>query len=221
MTDQPIDTSPEAVESLCKQRDECRTWELMNSDVRRAFDEDAAMLRALAAERDRLQKSSDEFAGLWADNSEAAGKAAKRVADLGAELLRVRTTAHGAAHALDAVGQVLGIDVSDRNASRVQREVEYLKAIVDKLPKTADGVPVTLGMVVYCDMSGRPGWSSAGYTVVAGEVGCENGEWCSKMCGCLSESESRPVSWAFERVSECYSTREAAEAAAKGNKCEG
>ena len=70
-------------------------------------------------------------------------------------------------------------------------EVKRLQAIVDKLPTTADGVPVVPGMMLYLPRSaymGRAMFHANGFV-------CGNG---GPLCG------------------QCYSTRKAAEAAEKG-----
>lgn len=75
-------------------------------------------------------------------------------------------------------------------------EIERLKAIVDKLPKTADGVPVYPYMPVYLLRDGEV------HSITAMEVHRDTGEWFTYFdCDfyCLDD--------------ECYSSREAAEAA--------
>jgi len=72
-------------------------------------------------------------------------------------------------------------------------EIERLRAIVDKLPKTADGVTVVPGMLLYHYATGRPLGNVVTYT--AGMRA--HGQWAV----------------AAYPVGDCYSTREAAEAA--------
>ncbi len=42
-------------------------------------------------------------------------------------------------------------------SGQLQTKVNELEAIVDRLPKTADGVPITQGMTVFCTHRGREG----------------------------------------------------------------
>ena len=72
-------------------------------------------------------------------------------------------------------------------------EIARLTAIVDKLPKTADGVTVVPGMLLYHYATGRPLGNVVTYT--AGMRA--HGQWAV----------------AAYPVGDCYSTREAAEAA--------
>lgn len=90
---------------------------------------------------------------------------------------------------------LIEMDQGRRTIASLKIEVEQLRAIVDKLPKTADGVPVVPGP--------RTLW-----------------EWCSLR----SEArEVRPVNPAYQNegidFSGYYSTREAAEAAKGGARC--
>ena len=78
-------------------------------------------------------------------------------------------------------------------------EIARLKAIVDKLPKTADGVPVVPDDVVF----------HTGQTIEAGAVAIDpDGEW-------LVYPQHTDKPWA---VKDCYSTRAAAEAAQEKGK---
>jgi hypothetical protein len=77
-------------------------------------------------------------------------------------------------------------------------QVERLRAIVDKLPKTADGVPVVPMMEVWF-------WNDADYIDSAHAY-------------TFSQQRHKvPISilteWGWVRVAHCYSTREAVEAA--------
>jgi len=77
-------------------------------------------------------------------------------------------------------------------------ENKRLRAIVAKLPKTADGVPVVPGMMVYSD---HGEWEVAGFRVD------EEGKLAEIMSG----------GFGFDRLcTGWYSTREAAEAAGGG-----
>lgn len=75
----------------------------------------------------------------------------------------------------------------------VRAERDRLQAIVDLMPKTADGVPVVPGMMLYYPVRGHTG-------VIQDEA----------LVGI-------PTDWdeAWTDCDECYSTKEAAEAAAK------
>jgi len=84
------------------------------------------------------------------------------------------------------------------NAGCYCREIERLRAIVDRLPKTADGMPITPGMKVWFQRSRNHGWE-----VTAELVG---GYWDTfKDWHCIDFDGQR-----------CFSTREAAEAARAG-----
>ncbi len=76
-----------------------------------------------------------------------------------------------------------------------------LEAIVAKLPKTADGIPITPGMVVWEIINYPVGTHCIDNAIVSGEE-----------VVILVDAETDVV-----RASECYSTREAAEAS-KGTK---
>lgn len=73
--------------------------------------------------------------------------------------------------------------------AELEEKVAELQAIVDKLPRTADGVPVVPGMVLHY----RRGWQVLGAMV--GEYADREGDW-----HCVA-------------IDDCYSTRQAAEAA--------
>ena len=77
-------------------------------------------------------------------------------------------------------------------------QAEELRAIVDKLPKTADGVPVVLGMNVW--------WPTDSPHIVR-EMGHPHGL-------VLDTDRSRTY---YVPASDCFSTREAAEAAKDGS----
>lgn len=84
------------------------------------------------------------------------------------------------------------IDWSERFLAAT-KEIERLQSIVDKLPKTADGVPVTPRMQVWCK------------TPVGGVEAL-------KLPHANSE-ESIRSGFGWVRLYQCYSTREAAESA--------
>ncbi len=84
-----------------------------------------------------------------------------------------------------------GVTVDPATMLDIADEIERLRAIVDKLPTTADGVPIGIGSVV----------------------------WDEEYAGIESVTALRPVSkdWQLHDyydvfASTCYSTREAAEA---------
>ena len=77
-----------------------------------------------------------------------------------------------------------------------EAEVERLQAIVDKLPKMADGVPVIDGETVYCRYP-KHGIATGTYRAEDSEVVVEtDDDWVTVVS-----------------ISDCYSTRKAAEAA--------
>ncbi len=83
-------------------------------------------------------------------------------------------------------------------------EIERLQAIVDKLPRTADGAPVAPGMDVYfCGMDDPRSMRTETIDSVAWTW---KGVWL-----CWRDSPLKPG----RMPSDCYSTREAAEAARK------
>lgn len=87
-----------------------------------------------------------------------------------------------------------------RECASPMDELEKLREVVSRLPKTADGVPFTQGDTVWFAVDDGDSFGIASDEVdhvVAGEIVI------------LME-------WDEERISNCYSTREAAEAAAKG-----
>jgi hypothetical protein len=99
---------------------------------------------------------------------------------------------------------MMGASVYDRLASAqlelatVQRERDELRAVVEKLPKTADGVAVVPGMVVYAI---HPMTDS--YVAMMVYMDADNDEW---------QNGNR------NDFSECYSTKAAALAAKGGGK---
>lgn len=100
-------------------------------------------------------------------------------------------------------------DEPGESIEKLRAERDELRAVVERLPKTADGVPVHPGDEVWYGRLGPRGGMKGphSYTVtVYGEVGDIHAT--GEEGGYMSESYGL-------RVSECYSTREAAEAAVK------
>lgn len=97
------------------------------------------------------------------------------------------------------------IQMTGEELQALKAELQRLRAIVDKLPKTADEVPVTPGMRV---------WHCPDDTME--QIARFNRPYCfGWKCydsGCQGDSSSGT----HRNWEECYSTREAAEAAAKG-----
>ena len=81
------------------------------------------------------------------------------------------------------------------DSEQLRREIERLQAIVDLLPKTADGVPITPGMDVF-----RCGGKLRSRTMLVFET------WSNH---CLDDCRGGYA------ARSCYSTKEAAEAASK------
>ncbi len=88
----------------------------------------------------------------------------------------------------------------------LKNQIARLQAIVDKLPKTMDGVPVIFGDFV---------WKKRGGEMLTGTIGsdCELGRSMVDVCNADLPTADNDVTL---EISECYSTREAAEAAQKG-----
>jgi hypothetical protein len=78
-----------------------------------------------------------------------------------------------------------------------------LRAIVDRLPKTADGVLVVPTVDCVFDINGDATMQFV-YAAFSWLTGHDKKEWCAKYS-----------SGQYRLVSRCYSTREAAEAAVK------
>jgi len=89
-------------------------------------------------------------------------------------------------------------DVEYVRSDAADEEIERLRAIVDKLTKTADGVPVVPGMMVWC--------------VASNGIGRHNVSWIRNNS---SNIGAGTVSWPLRLV---YSTPEAARAAREGEK---
>lgn len=99
-------------------------------------------------------------------------------------------------------------DMSEMEADRQELEAQLsaAQAIIDKLPKTADGVPVVPGMKVW--------WSHSNGNIDDAEV-CELRDGG---CGVIIWDEATGrLAHHLEYVA-CYSTREAAETAQKEGK---
>jgi len=93
----------------------------------------------------------------------------------------------------------------EQELARVYDQVKQLRAIVDRLPKTADGFPIVPGMTVFIPHP-RPSNLITEREVVApyGKVACLTKEPAHN--GCCESTTHR-------QARECYSTREAAEGA--------
>jgi len=88
------------------------------------------------------------------------------------------------------------LDLAKTEIAGQDREIKRLQAIVDKLPKTSDGVPVVPGMMLW-----DPVWIDRSFAVHSLDVYCP---------------EARRSEWVVEGyvdVSQCFSTQAAAEAA--------
>lgn len=103
-----------------------------------------------------LYEAPIDFAARVAELEAERDAAVKRVSERESEILRIRTTGHAAAHALDVLGQALGLQAEERSPADCQRAVDGLvkraeaaEAVVERLPKTADGVPITQGMDIW------------------------------------------------------------------------
>ncbi len=106
-----------------------------------------------------------------------------------------------------------GDHVGSQSIYAVCDEAERLQAIVDKLPKTADGVPVVLLMNLWCRKQYAQCIQWVGIGVIGMETNEEDadgGEYCERAT--LAVRDGRGHEWYVES-DVCYSTREAAEAA--------
>ena len=92
-----------------------------------------------------------------------------------------------------------------RETAALVAERDRLRGIVDKLPKTADGVPIGFDTPVY-----YPGLSASSFNIGAGHVA---GVVVQFRDSSIKEASAPGAYWTV-KVGECYSTREAAEAAA-------
>ena len=132
---------------------------------------------------------------------------------------------HGTEQTLQHCLERVCLMVADLDAS--QEEAARLRAIVDRLPKTKDGVPVIPGR----DHVYHPDWNVNGLTaeVPGGGWAEESVEKVMTRLGLEEEPEYIVFGFYWESdtgyeedgqwlVSECYSTRAAAEAA-KGRPC--
>lgn len=90
---------------------------------------------------------------------------------------------------------------SERDTLTRQRDA--LQAVVDRLPKTADGVPVFDSIIVYYPH--RTG-------VVKCETMCSTDGWVAVAC---SQEDAKRIDYEMINVASCYSTESAALSAAK------
>jgi hypothetical protein len=99
-------------------------------------------------------------------------------------------------HTKMIAGETVGANMMQLigQAGRVVGELERLRAIVDRLPVTADGVPVAPGMTIY-----EP----------ASKYGAPVEPFVANAVYAFTDAPLHNI------YRECYSTREAAEAAAK------
>ena len=91
------------------------------------------------------------------------------------------------------------IECPDCMRERMQREIDRLQAIVDRLPKTADVVPIVRGMQLWCVRH-------ADKQIVEQKCLGHDGIYVS-----ARYPKTRSTWWWGEQM--CYSTREAAEKA--------
>ena len=91
--------------------------------------------------------------------------------------------------------------------AKLQAEIERLTAIIERIPKTADGVPVCIGMMVYWIEPRNPPKFPA--EVVGEAVVSMCKDYADLVYHLNSDTDNRSCI----EFSACYSTREAAEAA--------
>jgi hypothetical protein len=102
-------------------------------------------------------------------------------------------------------GDWIRADDVDAELARLRERVGELEAIVDRLPRTADGVPVTPGDMIFMPASGD-----------AIEVARFRNNGCYPIYIRGKSGELEPATLSVPvKVEECYSTRSAAEAAMK------
>lgn len=94
--------------------------------------------------------------------------------------------------------------IIDKAFADQMAEIERLRAIVDKLPKMADGVAVVGGETVYANPENIFPRSVGKYRVLSGGEKATDAPWI--FCGKPNTID----------IDECYSTRQAAEAAEQG-----
>ena len=99
------------------------------------------------------------------------------------------------AYYCDGAGHPLNI-CADQDMRQLIVEIERLRAIVAKLPKTVDGVPITPGMELHFTGCGSVRVNAVRYSGAVELTTAEAGS-----------------TWTKFDTSGCYSTREAAEAA--------
>jgi len=164
-------------------------WELLRVHALRLAD-------AFHGVRDRWQETGSQLARLREENPELRrrlAQAEERVKALKKALADMWTLRQEAANARDGA----------------RADVERLQAIVDRLPKTADGVPLVPGMTVFIPHP-HPSNLITERVVLApyGTLACLTKEPAHS--GCCESATHR-------QARECYSTRKAAEAARKAN----
>lgn len=155
----PMSLNPEHVETcnwLTRCADEIERLRARTHEIQEAADKRNAQLQS---ERDKLQNDRK-----WAHVQMAAYRQARNVA------------------CESEFDRLCVLDLRDE----WQAEIDRLRAIVDRLPKTADGVPVVPGTCVY-------------HT---------NGQW-GIAPGIIGNGPIPLVGGGAYRIGECYSTREA------------
>jgi len=127
---------------------------------------------------------------------------------------------HGLCDELEATrakyhGLCLACDVKDTRIAELEAERDRLMDVVDKLPKTADGVPVVPGMHVWhcTNLSYGPKGSDKKFPNTEGLRVAMPGPYCLGE-HCYSEGcQGDGCSGKHLNFAQCYSTREAAQAA--------
>lgn len=116
------------------------------------------------------------------------------------------------------VGRLLGLPLGasiksaiEPGLRRVLAMQEELRATVERLPQTADGVRVYTHNVVYKVMR-DPKWVDVGYEILACDiVFADGGEGLiAQGSGCISGSRPGEITYVWFDIEDCYSTSEAA-----------
>jgi len=113
------------------------------------------------------------------------------------------------------VSQTVVDDLRRQLAEKAKRIAE-LEAVVDKLPQDAEGVPCIPGYERWHPKETRRGvvrfgdWEDP-------DAGKEGVEFCYEFGVSNSKSPTTGEPWAYQPISECYSTKAAAEAAKEKN----